>query len=234
MKSALIVHAHPEPHSFVAAMRDTAAATLRRQNIRVTVSDLYAEGFDPVARAADFDSRRDPNYLNYALEQRHAFENKGLAPDIQRELSRLMEADIVVFTFPIYWFSIPAILKGWFDKVFISGPIYGGRRFYDRGGLRGKRALVCASLGGRDYMFGEKGIHGDIETLLSPLLKGTLGYAGFDVVQPFFAFHVPYVEAAERHVMLTRLEKHIEQLDRLTTLPLPSLSEYDEKMQPIK
>jgi len=234
MKSALIVHAHPEPQSFVAALRDTAASALRRRDIRVTVSDLYVEGFDPVAKAGDFQVRRDPAYLNYALEQRYAFENNGLAPDIQRELARLMGADLVVFTFPIYWFSVPAILKGWFDRVFISGPIYGGRRFYDRGGMRGKRALVCASLGGRDYMFGERGIHGDIEVLLSPLLKGTLGYAGFDVVQPFFAFHVPYIEADERRSILSRWEKHIEQIDMLATLPISSLADYDEKMQPRK
>lgn len=234
MKRALIVHAHPEPLSFVASLRDTAVATLQQRGMQVTVSDLYADGFDPIAKAADFHTRSNSDYLNYALEQRHAFQNRTLAPDIDRELSKLLEADLVVFTFPIFWFSVPAILKGWFDRVFISGAIYGGRRFYDRGGMRGKRALVCASFGGRDYMFDKKGIHGELLVLLSPLLRGTLGYAGFDVLEPFFAFHVPYIEAADRQKILKRWEDHIGRFDTLATLPSPSLSDYDDKMQPLK
>ncbi|MNR52593.1 Flavodoxin-like fold protein [compost metagenome] len=62
--------------------------------------------------------------------------------------------------------------------------------------MTGKRALVCATLGGREGMFGGLGIHSDIETLLQPILKGSLGYVGFEVLKPFFGFHIPYLDAA--------------------------------------
>ncbi len=66
----LIVHAHPEPRSFTAALRDQAAQTFRAQGHEVQVSDLYAMGWNPVASADDFNQRENPEYLVYALEQR--------------------------------------------------------------------------------------------------------------------------------------------------------------------
>src|SRR5215475_3011843 len=67
-----LVHAHPEPRSFVAAMRDTVQKAFSEQGHTVTVSDLYEMKFNPVASAADFASLQQPDYLVYGLEQRHA------------------------------------------------------------------------------------------------------------------------------------------------------------------
>ena len=72
---ALIVHAHPEPRSFVAAMKSAAEEKLKESGYEVSVSDLYAMNFDPVASAADFGERADPDYLVYALEQRKGFKS---------------------------------------------------------------------------------------------------------------------------------------------------------------
>jgi NAD(P)H dehydrogenase (quinone) len=83
---AHLVFAHPEPKSFCAAMKDTTMAALADAGHDVTISDLYAERFDPVASAADFVVRRGPHYLSYALEQKHAIEWDTLAPDIAREV----------------------------------------------------------------------------------------------------------------------------------------------------
>ena len=75
----LIVHAHPEPQSFTAALRDLARETLQGQGHEVRVSDLYAMNWNPVASAADFQQRSNPDYLVYALEQRHAHGQQALA-----------------------------------------------------------------------------------------------------------------------------------------------------------
>ncbi|WP_408350502.1 NAD(P)H-dependent oxidoreductase [Paraburkholderia sp. RL17-337-BIB-A] len=64
--------------------------------------------------------------------------------------------------------------------------------------MTGKKALVCATLGGRQSMVCDGGIHGDLAAMLRPLLRGTRGYVGFDVLEPFFAYHVPYVAKEER------------------------------------
>src|SRR5689334_9892118 len=71
-RTAHIVYAHPEPNSFVSAMRDVTRLALERAGWRVEVSDLYALGFNPVAGPADFPARANPDYLVYALEQRNA------------------------------------------------------------------------------------------------------------------------------------------------------------------
>lgn len=68
--NVLIVHAHPEPQSFTAALRDQAVEAFRAQGHQVQVSDLYAMGWNPVASADDFTQRENPEYLVYALEQR--------------------------------------------------------------------------------------------------------------------------------------------------------------------
>lgn len=174
----------PEPHSFTAAMRDAAVEVLQAEGHAVRVSDLYAKGFDPVAKAADFPSRQNPDYLVYALEQRHAWDSGTLPDDIRNELDLVLWADLLILSFPMYWFSVPAMLKGWIDRVLLSGPTYGGKRFYDRGGLVGKKGLLAFTLGARPHMFGERAIHGPLDDMLRPLLRGTLYYVGMEVLPP--------------------------------------------------
>lgn len=158
--NVLIVHAHPEPQSFCSALKDAAVASLTGQGHTVEVSDLYAMNFNPVASATDFASRQQPDYLVYALEQRHAQAAATLAPDIQAEITKVQAADLLIFSFPLFWMLMPAMLKGWIDRVFVSGLFYGGKRVYDQGGMRGKKALMSLTLGGRDYMFGPGALHG--------------------------------------------------------------------------
>jgi putative NADPH-quinone reductase len=56
----------------------------------------------------------------------------------------LLKADLVIFNFSIYWFSMPVIMKGWIDRVLVSGVCYGGKRFYDQGGLAGKKSMLAS------------------------------------------------------------------------------------------
>lgn len=232
-RRAHIVYAHFEPRSFVAAMRDTVADGLSAQGWTTTCSDLYAQGFNPVAQAADFAERRDPNYLVYSLEQRHALEHDALAPDIAAEVAHIRSADLLVLVFPVFWFSMPAILKGWIDRVFLSGLFYGGRRVYDRGGMVGKRALVVTSLGGRGHMFGSGALHGDITTMLRPVLQGSLAYVGYEVLSPFVAYHVPYISHTERSGVLRELRGVLQGLDSHPVLPMPSLLDFDDEFRPL-
>lgn len=231
--NVLIVHAHPEPHSFTAALRDQAANTLQAQGHQVQVSDLYAMDWNPVASASDFSSRQNPDYLVYALEQRLGVKNQTLATDIQQELDKLLWADLLILNFPIYWFSAPAMLKGWIDRVLVSGICYGGKRFYDQGGLKGKKALLTVTLGGREHMFGEGAIHGPLEDMLRPILRGTLAYIGMDVLPPFVAWHVPYISTETRQVFLEDYQQRLEHLDQDLPLEFPRLSQFDEGLWPL-
>ncbi len=232
--NVLIVHAHPEPQSFTTAMKDLAVQELSNAGHQVEVSDLYAMNFNPVASAADFGSRKNPDYLVYALEQRINYENQTIAPDIAAEIEKLVAADLVIFSFPLYWFSVPAILKGWIDRVLVSGLTYGGKRFYDQGGLKGKKALLSFTLGGREHMFGADAIHGEIETMLRPVLRGTLYYVGMDVLPPFIGYHVPYISPEARQQILEDYKQYLQNLDQLQPLEFPTLDQFDDKLYPKK
>lgn len=232
--NVLIVHAHPEPQSFCTAMMQRMQHRFEAQGHVVTVSDLYAKQFNPVASAADFPDRNNPDYLVYALEQRHAQKNNSLPADIREELELLKNCELLILNFPLYWFSLPAILKGWIDRVFLSGVVYGGRNFYDRGLMKGKQASLTFTLGGREHMFGDDAVHGDLNTMLRPVLRGSLGYAGFDVLAPFAAYHVPYISNEARVEILDQLDAAIDTLDTRVRITYPSLDNFDAQMNPIK
>ncbi|MGC5699116.1 NAD(P)H-dependent oxidoreductase [Pseudomonas sp. NFXW11] len=229
--NVLIVHAHPEPNSFTAALRDQAQRTLQDQGHQVQVSDLYGMGWNPVASAADFAQRENPDYLVYALEQRLGVKNASIAADIQGELEKLLWADLLILNFPVFWFSVPAMLKGWIDRVLVSGVCYGGKRFYDQGGLAGKKALVTLTLGGREHMFGEGAIHGPLEDMLRPLLRGTLAYVGCEVLEPFVAWHVPYISHEAREDFLHSYQQRLQGLMNEAPLVFPRLDQFDEALR---
>ncbi|CAG9264417.1 MULTISPECIES: NAD(P)H-dependent oxidoreductase [Paraburkholderia] len=234
MRRVHIVHAHPEPHSFCTAMAHDARSRLTSRGDNVSFSDLYALDFDPVVRASDFTERARQDYLVYALEQRHALEHDTVAPDIRREVDALMASDVLLLVFPLYWFSVPALIKGWIDRCFLSGAMYGGKRIYGRGGMAGKRAAIGVTLGGREHMFGAQGIHGELaHGMLRHLLQGTLGYIGYEVLEPFFAWHVPYCSPAERAATLARWGDFVDGIDGQPVMTMPRLEDYDDVFRPL-
>ncbi|MEN0105607.1 MAG: NAD(P)H-dependent oxidoreductase [Pseudomonas sp.] len=233
--NVFIVHAHPEPQSFCTAMKDLAVTTLEAAGHTVQVSDLYAMNWNPVASAADFAARNNPDYLVYALEQRHAHGQGALAADISAELEKLLAADLLIFNFPIFWCSVPAILKGWIDRVLVSGVCYGGLRFYDKGGLSGKKAMLSFTLGAQPHMFAdEQAIHGELNLMLRHLQRGTLAYAGLTVLPPFAAYHVPYIDNDARTAMLADFREQLLQLDALQPLSFPKMAAFDRQLYPLK
>jgi len=194
----LILYAHPEPTSFCGALKDAAVEAIAAAGHEVTVSDLYAEGFNPVAGRHDFSDVADPSRFHYQSEQMHAATGGGFAPDIAREQARFAAADLVIAVFPLWWSGIPAILKGWFDRVLAFGFAYVDGARFETGFFPDKRGLIAVTTGGTPARFSETGVYGRIEGVLSPVQKSVFGYLGMKTLPPFVAYAAPRVEAADR------------------------------------
>ena len=88
----------------------------------------YANHFDPVSDRRNFTSLADAAYLPQQVKERHASEHNTFAPDIEAEMVKLAWCDVLVFQFPLWWFGMPAILKGWVDRVLAASRIRGGAK----------------------------------------------------------------------------------------------------------
>ena len=198
----LLVSAHPEPRSFNGALVDQAKAVFAEQGWEAETSDLYAMNFNPVASGADFKDLDPSDRLDYYAEQKRAYEVGALSDDIALEIEKIKRCDLMILQFPLYWFSVPAILKGWIDRVFVPGFAFGGGAWYDRGGLVGKRAMLSMTMAAFPEMMAPGGINGLLEVNLWPLQNGVLAFCGFDVLRPFIANAVPYVDEPARRALL--------------------------------
>jgi NAD(P)H dehydrogenase (quinone) len=188
--NVLWVFAHPEPRSLSGALRDDGLRTLRELGHDVRESDLYAMKWNPVVDAADFGAEAGDERLVVGATSARAHARGELSPDIGAEQGKLDWADAVVVQFPLWWYGMPAILKGWFDRVFVKGFGYGvragdGRTLrYGEGRLAGKRAMVVLTAGAREPAMGPRGVNGSLNEVLFPLHHGTLFYAGLSVLPP--------------------------------------------------
>jgi NAD(P)H dehydrogenase (quinone) len=199
-----IVYAHPEPRSLNGALKDAAIEALLAAGHEVQVSDLYAMNFKAVADAADFLARDPAARLVYHRASGEAYHGGTQAPDILAEQQKLLWADAVIFQFPLWWFSMPAIMKGWLDRVFAHGFAIGVTKpgtkqwlRYGEGNLAGRRAMIATTTGGRDTQYAPRGLNGPIEDLLFPTTHGVLFYTGMAVVPSFIGYRTVRLSEAE-------------------------------------
>ena len=223
-RTVLLVHAHPEPTSFTRHLVTVAGETLAGQGHTVLQSDLYAMQWKAVFDADDFPQRLDRQRLSFIDESRHAYAHGRQTADVEAEQAKLQAADAVILVFPLWWFGMPAIMKGWIERVWSYGLAYGYRdagnaHRYGEGGFAGKRALLAVSVGGPERDYSPRGINGPLEQLLFPVTHGALFYPGMDVLPTFAAYGTGRMDAsaAERATMAWR--QRLENL--FTDEPMP-------------
>lgn len=132
----LILIAHPEPKSFNATMYQLAIKTLQENGHEVKTTDLYQMDFNPVSGRQNFTGVKNAAFFNQQNEELSAYKSNAFANDILAEQDKVYWCDLMIWQFPLWWFSVPAILKGWVDKVFAMG------RFYDNGSAQRQESLV--------------------------------------------------------------------------------------------
>jgi NAD(P)H dehydrogenase (quinone) len=227
----LIVHAHHEPRSFNGAMTERAVRALREAGHEVEVSDLYAMGFDPVSDRRNFTGVKDPAYLKQQVEEMHATATNGFAADIAEELAKIERCDALIFQFPLWWFGLPAILKGWVDRVFAAGRAYGGGRWFERGAFAGKRAMIAMTTGGPPSMFNGYGLDPSLETILRPIQHGIFWFTGFDPLPPFIAYAPARATPEERAATLEAYARRVERIFDESPIRYVRLDECDESFR---
>lgn len=222
----LVVFAHPDQRSLNAALRDVATTELIAQGHEVRVSDLYAEGWKSEIDRDDFPLLAPDERLKVAGASRRGFAANALTADVKAEQDKLMWADAVILQFPLWWFSLPAILKGWVDRVFSYGFAYGvgehtemrwGDR-YGEGVFAGKRAMVITTTGGWKEHYSPRGVNGPIDDILFPIHHGILFYPGFDVLPAFVVHRADRLTEAEFAVAAEALRERMRML--ATTAPI--------------
>lgn len=202
-KKVLIIYAHQEPKSLNGSLKKVAVEELSKQGCTVTVSDLYAMNFEPRATRNDITGAlSNPDVFRYGIETYEAYKKTALTSDILEEQRKVQEADLVIFQFPLYWFSVPAILKGWMDRVLCQGFAFDIPGFYDSGFLKGKLALLSLTTGGTAEMYTKAGVSGDFRYFLWPLQHGILHFCGFKVLAPQISFGIDVSSEEERKVMV--------------------------------
>jgi NAD(P)H dehydrogenase (quinone) len=216
--NVLIVFAHPEPKSFNGAMFETASATLQAAGHTVVTSDLYRMGFDPVSSRRNFTTVKNPDYLKLQLEEMHASEVGGFALEVEAEIAKIEAADLMIWQFPLWWFGLPGILKGWVDRVFAMGRTYGMGHIYGTGVFRGKRALLSLTTGGPEESYTADGFNGDLQAVLRPIHRGMLEFVGFDVLAPQIHYGPVRADATEREAWLHAWSERLKAIEGETPM----------------
>ncbi|SDE04605.1 NAD(P)H-dependent oxidoreductase [Belnapia rosea] len=178
---ALVVTSHPSAASFTHAVaRQVIAGLDAHPGHTSEMADLTAEGFDPRFTATDL-----------AL-----FERRGAADaSVLAEQQRIDRADLLVLVYPVYWWSMPGLLKGWIDRVFTQGWAYDEGPDGATVKLLGRLAVQLVGIGGADQ--GTYARHGYADAMRTQIDHGIFGYCGAPVVGSDFLLH-PDAPSRER------------------------------------
>ncbi len=217
---AHFVLAHPEPNSFNGHLVASGADALRAAGWTVTVSDLYAMGFDPSERAEHFPTRAAGRF-DVQAEQRRAAEAGTLPAVVTEELARMDRADLLVLQYPMWWHLPPAMLKGWFDRVLAYGEAYTSSKRFEFGRFVGKRAMLSVTVGTSRATYEHDGRSGDIDLMLWPV-NFSLAYVGYEVAAPFVAYGV---EAGLRYSDPAEVEARLAAIVAELRATLPAIAD---------
>jgi len=183
----LIVYAHPNPKSFNRAILKTISEELKKKKKEFKVRDLYKIGFDPVLSTKDL----------------LAIQNGAVPKDIKKEQNYISKADTLIFIFPIWWSAMPAMLKGYIDRVFSLGFAYDIKGDDVMGLLKGKRVFIVSTTGAskEDY---EK--LGAFKMMSMAIDMAIFQFSGMKVMGHKYFSSVPYVSQQDRKKMLKELK----------------------------
>ncbi len=187
---ALVVYSHPNPASFCHAILETVAETLKTKGHDVVIRDLYALKFDPVLKPADFEGIQ-----------------AGKIPgDIKAEQDHIAWADLMVVIHPVWWTGLPAMIKGYIDRVFSYGFAYSVN---DQGIVKllgDKKVVILSTQGTPQEAYEASGMFGAMKKTSD---MGIYQFCGMEVMDHLFFPAVPYVDDNARKDYLAMAKKAV-------------------------
>lgn len=222
------IYAHPTVQSFNAALFDIAERKLKQTDS--TLIDLYRSHFKSVANWDDFLNPESQKASQYGLAQLSAQEHHALSKDIQQELENIKNADFLIFQFPLWWFSAPAILKGWIDRVLVKGATYESGAWFSGAPLAGKKALIIVTTQSPESAFSENGLHGSIRRSLYSIHQA-LRFVGFSILEPYVLYGVGLLTEEERALAIDQFDQDFGALHKRIALPFPAIDQFNKKLQ---
>ena len=177
----LIVCCHATPGTRGGVLVATLLAHLQQAGMDCRLSDLAAQAFGALGGPGDFIYPQLAQ--SYREAQKLAAASAGFAPEIAEQQALLRWAEHVVFVFPLRFFGMPALMKGWMERVLARGFAYGGAMEYASGGMQGKHAhaLITAAAAAADY--GPGGKHIALDSMLAAVFDLPMSYVGFSLGQ---------------------------------------------------
>ena len=184
----LIIYAHPNPESFNHAILERVEKALKDAGQSCEVRDLYALKFNPALDRKDLDL-----LLEGKTEKK-----------VEAEQRYIKEADVLIFIYPIWWFGMPAIIKGYIDRVFAQGFAFSmdGERL--TGLLKGKKAIIINTTGAPRDLLVRMGYE---DAMKKTADIGIFEFCGMEVAAHKYFYAVPDADEASRKQMLDGIAK---------------------------
>ncbi|WP_420264786.1 NAD(P)H-dependent oxidoreductase [Candidatus Magnetominusculus dajiuhuensis] len=183
----LIVYAHPNPKSFNHAIMETLSGELKSLGHEVRIRDLYEQNFDPVLKPSDFE----------------LIQAGKSATDVKVEQDHIAWADVISFVHPIWWTGLPAIFKGYIDRVFSFGFAFTINEAGAAGLLNGKKVLIINTTGTPEEMYAKSGMFNSMRQTSD---DGIYRFCAMEVLKHVFFTAIPYITDAERAKMLEEVK----------------------------
>lgn len=188
----LIIYTHPNPGSFNHAIMETITEELRHHGRGVKIRDLYQMGFNSVLRAEDI-----------ADVQRGS-----VAQDVKEEQGLIQSAEVMIFVYPLWWAGMPAMLKGYIDRVFTEGFAYRISDTGIAGLLAGKKVFLFTTMGASMGDYEESGFFRSMGQVTD---TGIFAFCGCEVRGHKYFASVPYVTDSDRKRMLDEVREIVKQ-----------------------
>lgn len=189
----LIILAHPNPISFNKSIADTCIQNLEKKNHEIRVRDLYEMSFNPILKEDSF-----------TVPQK-----EKVPATVREEQDHIKWAENLIFIFPTWWGGMPAILKGYFDRVFTNGFAFEFRDEGSEGLLANKKAFVFQTTANPKESLKPLQLISAIETIID---VGILQFCGIETIAHKFFYSVPYIDDKSRQDMLKEVGDIIEMI----------------------